>query len=239
MEYNEKMKIKAIGFDLGDTLIYSGHPLSWSKNYRNALEKGFLLINRIPTDFDYSVCIEILTKYNTRENPREIEVSSDHIFNEIMEKLNINLLEKNIMENEFFSYFLQTNKLFSDTEEVLNDIKKSNMKIGILSDVPYGRKGFIEEDIKPIKKYMDIILSSVDIGYRKPNIIGYKKLLNELKVETEEIIYVGNEEKDIIGANNAGIISVLINRTNEILSYGEKYQFKSLKEMWNKIKNGI
>ena len=35
------MKIKAIGFDLGDTLVYSGHPLNWSNNYKNALEKGF------------------------------------------------------------------------------------------------------------------------------------------------------------------------------------------------------
>jgi putative hydrolase of the HAD superfamily len=143
------------------------------------------------------------------------------------------------MENEFFSYFLQNNRPFSDTEEVLNDIRKSGIKIGILSDVPYGRKGFIEEDIKPIKKYMDIILSSIDVGYRKPNITGYKKLLNELKTETEETIYVGNEEKDIMGANNAGIISVLINRTNEIINYGEKYQFKNLKEMWNKIRDGV
>jgi len=40
------MKIKAIGFDLGDTLVYSGQPLNWSNNYKNALEKGFYSINK-------------------------------------------------------------------------------------------------------------------------------------------------------------------------------------------------
>ena len=50
------------------------------------------------------------------------------------------------------------------------------------------------------------------------------------------MIYIGNEEKDIIGANNAGIISILINRSNKKLNYGEKYQFKNLKDMWFNIK---
>jgi putative hydrolase of the HAD superfamily len=68
--------MKAICFDLGDTLINTGHSLSWADNYKNALEKGFRLIKRIPTDNDYFICSRILTKYNTRVNPREIEINS-------------------------------------------------------------------------------------------------------------------------------------------------------------------
>jgi putative hydrolase of the HAD superfamily len=227
--------IKAIGFDLGDTLIYSGQPLGWSKNYRNALERGFIKINKVPTDLDYSVCIEILTKYNTRINPRENEISSAQIFNEIMIKLEINKSEKEILEDNFFDYYLQNNKLFDDTLEVLGDIKECNFKIGILTDVPYGSVKVIEEDIKILGKNIDAIVSSVEKSYRKPNITGYIKLAKKLGIQTNEMIYVGNEEKDIIGANNAGIISVLINRTDKLINYGEKYQFKSLKEMWTTL----
>ena len=57
------------------------------------------------------------------------------------------------------------------------------------------------------------------------------------KINIKEMIYVANEEKDIIGANNAGMISVLINRTTEFINYGEKYQCKNLNEMWNTVKN--
>jgi len=231
------MDIKAMGFDLGDTLVYSGHPLNWSNNYKNALERGFYSINKMPTEYDYNNCIKILSKYNTRINPRENEVTSDQIFNEIMEILELSTSETDILENEFFEYFLQDNKIYDDTEEVLEDIKKCNLKIGILTDVPYGRvKGFIAEEINSINKNMDIILSSLDVGYRKPNVIGYIMLAKKLGIETNEIVYIGNEEKDIIGANNAGILSILINRTDEKINYGEKYQFKNLKEMWHFVK---
>jgi putative hydrolase of the HAD superfamily len=232
------MKIKAVCFDLGDTLIYSGHSLNWSNHYRDALEEGFYSINKIPTDIDYSVCIKILTKYNTRINPREVEISSEQIFNEIMETLKISLSEKKYFEDEFFRYFHQSNKLYNDTEKTLKEIRKCKLKTGILTDVPYGRaKGFLAEEIKPIRENIDVILSSVDIGFRKPNIIGYIELAKKLEVKTSEMVYVGNEEKDIRGANNAGIISVLINRTTDTLNYGEMYQYKNLNEMWNKIKD--
>jgi len=231
------LKIRAIGFDLGDTLVYSGHPLNWSNNYRNALGKGFYSINKLLTENDYNNCIKVLSKYNTRINPREKEVSSDQIFNEIIGILEISISEKDIFENEFFGYFLQNSKIYDDTEEVLEDIKKHNLKTGILTDVPYGRvKGFIAEEANFMNKNIDIILSSVDVGYRKPNVTGYKMLANKLGIEANEMLYAGNEEKDIIGANNAGILSILINRTDKKINYGEKYQFINLKEMWHFVK---
>jgi putative hydrolase of the HAD superfamily len=201
------------------------------------LEKGFNSINKIPIEYDYNNCISILTKYNTRINPRENEINSNQIFSEIMEILEINKLEKDILEDNFFDYYLQNNRLFDDTLEVLEEIKKCNFKIGILSDVPYGSVKVIEEDINKLGKKIDAIVSSVEIGYRKPNITGYIKLAEKLGIQTNEMIYIGNEKKDIIGANNARIISVLINRTDQIIDYGEKYQFKNLKEMWITLKN--
>ena len=232
------MNLKAVCFDLGDTLVYSENQLSWANNYKNALEKGFNSINKIPTENDYNNCIKILTKYNTRVNPREVEISSEQIFCEIMEILELNISEKGILENNFFDYFILNNKPYNDTEEILDEIKKCNLKIGILTDVPYGSIKVVTEDIKKIKnnEIIDLILSSVEVGYRKPNITGYKLLAEKLGIQINEMIYIGNEEKDIIGANNAGIISILINRTNEILDYGETYQFKNLKEMWHFVK---
>jgi len=77
-------------------------------------------------------------------------------------------------------------------------------------------------------KNVDIIILSVDVGYRL--------LAKKLGIETNEMVYIGNEEKDIIGANNAGMLSILINRTDKKINYGEKHQFNNLEEMWNFVK---
>jgi putative hydrolase of the HAD superfamily len=152
----------------------------------------------------------------------------------------INTSERDIIEKSFFVFFNENQIPFPDTEDVLKGIKEMNLKIGILTDAPYGMSKKYELDkIKPMEKYIDTIISSVEVGYRKPNIKGYEVLAKELNVETNEMVYIGNEEKDIIGANNAGMISVLINRREEELNFGEKYQFKNLETMWERLKGEI
>lgn len=105
----------------------------------------------------------------------------------------------------------------------LKDLKENGIKIGILTDVPYGMdKNFVLSDIERFKEYVDVILTSVEVGYRKPNKQGFIKLSNELDVNPNELTYVGDEQKDIIGANNIGIHSILINRGNDYIDYGQK-----------------
>ena len=87
-----------------------------------------MAINRVSSDKDFSDCIKILSKYNTRENPREVEITSDQIFVEILEKLDMELYQKNILEYTFFDYFQQSNQLYDDTEKVLKQIKAFKFK---------------------------------------------------------------------------------------------------------------
>lgn len=60
---------------------------------------------------------------------------------------------------------------------------------------------------------------------------GFIQLSKELAVDSNEMIYVGDEEKDIIGANGLGICSILINRTDNDIQYGQKKTIKKLSEL--------
>ena len=57
----------------------------------------------------------------------------------------------------------------------------------MLTDVPYGMdREFVLEDCRPIIDHIDVLLTSVDVGYRKPHVEGYMKLSALLGVSPSE-----------------------------------------------------
>lgn len=231
------MKIKAVIFDIGQTLVYYPVPLNWSVLYRPAFESIAEKYKLNITENEYAHISEILTKYNTRINPREIEVSSYTIFNEILNGTNISSEYLDVIKNDFYSFFRNDIQIYADAAETLQEIKSRNILIGTLSDVAYGMdNSYALEDIKPLLEYIDIPFTSNDVGYRKPNGKGLEILANKMKVLTSEMIFVGDEKKDVECAKNAGAVSILINRDNEEKKYGQNYVIKELKELITIIK---
>ncbi len=84
--------------------------------------------------------------------------------------------------------------------------------------------------------YFDLTLTSNDIGFRKPNIKGLRTIADKFGIAPEEMVYVGDEEKDIICANNGGAVSVLIDRKRKGSQFGQKYKIHSLGELCGIIK---
>lgn len=226
--------MKAIGFDLGSTLIkYENVPQSWKSLYKEALKDVLISCDCIPNNNMIGIGEEILSKYNTRMNYREVEVSSNQIFSEMLEAWNLNKDSYlNKIKKAFYSYFQRTSHLYDDTVITLENLKKQGVRIGILTDVPYGMdRDYVLNDIEAFKGYIDVLLTSVDVGFRKPNKQGYSDLLNNLDVAANEMVFVGDEQKDILGANSIGIYSVLINRTSTTKEYGQRKMISSLKEL--------
>jgi putative hydrolase of the HAD superfamily len=51
------------------------------------------------------------------------------------------------------------------------------------------------------------------------------------------MVYIGDEEKDIVGANKLGIPSILVNRSNDIKAFGQKHTINSLSDIVGIIDN--
>jgi putative hydrolase of the HAD superfamily len=106
----------------------------------------------------------------------------------------------------------------------------------VLSDTAYGAyKEYLAASILEINQYIDCFLTSTEIGFRKPNTLGYFRLSKELKIAPADCLFVGDEEKDISGANAAGMISVLINRNNQHHNWGQIHTINSLKDVSNLV----
>lgn len=176
---------------------------------------------------------DVFLKYNTRVNYREWETTSDCIFNEILKRWRLQT-DLYVIKYGFYSFFKADAEPYPETIETMEKLKQCGIKIGILTDVAYGMDNvFSLEDISVLSDFIDIAITSVDVGYRKPNSAGYLKLLNSLEICPNDMIFIGDEGKDIVGAKKLGIVSALINRSKKIKDFGQDYTLKSLSDIFS------
>ena len=223
---------KAVIFDIGQTLVQYKNPLNWSKLYRPAFQYVADQCGYHFSEDQYLHAGNVLTKYNTRINPRIHEVTSAQIFTEILNGMDLPREDIEQVKNHFFSYFRQDVSLYPEVEETLKTLTEKKILAGTLSDVAYGMDNvYALEDIDAIRKYIDYPFTSNDVGFRKPRTRGLEMLAEKMQINISEMIFVGDEEKDIICANDAGAYSVLINRDSVIKSYGQDKEIHSLAEV--------
>ena len=223
---------KAIIFDIGRTLIGYNKPLSWSTLYLPALQNMADQCHYNLSEDQYKRAIDILTKYNTRIHPRIHEVSSTQIFMEILDAMHLPLKDLEQIKDCFYSFFRRDAFMYPEVEEALRTLVDKGILLATLSDVAYGMDNeYVMEDIAAIRKYIDFPFTSNDVGYRKPCAEGVRLLEQKMQADVSDIIFVGDEEKDIICANDAGAYSVLINRENVEKNYGQKREIRSLIEL--------
>ena len=224
--------LKAVVFDIGETLVKYKTPMNWSKLYRPAFEHIAEKYNYTFSEEHYQNADRVLTKYNTRIHQRDYEVSSTEIFTEILNGMDIPLEEMQQVKESFYTYFRRDAFLFPDVEETLKNLSLRGVQIGTLSDVAYGMdNSYALEDIASVIKYIDYPFTSNDTGYRKSCTKGLEIVSEKMQRNISEIMFVGDEEKDMVCARNAGAFAVLINRDNIIKNYGQDKTIHNLTEL--------
>ena len=74
---------------------------------------------------------------------------------------------------------------------------------------------------------------------RKPKPAGFQALARRLGVETGEMLYVGNEPKDVIGAKRAGALAALLGRGRTNENHGQDFTISTLDEIHEKCRGVI
>lgn len=91
-------------------------------------------------------------------------------------------------------------KIFTGIKKLLKDLRNSNYRIGILSSNMQ----------RNVNKFIKINqLNFFDIIYCESNILGkdqtFRKMMRKYNLKKEEIIYVGDEIRDIVACKKVGI----------------------------------
>ena len=129
-------------------------------------------------------------------------------------------------------FFNNETTVFEDIIPVLKILNDNGIVLATLSDVAYGMDNeFALADINEIKDYIQYPVTSNDVGFRKPNTKGLLFLSEKMNIPLSQMVMVGDEEKDIICANNAGVYSVLINRSEEYKDFGQMKSIHTMLEL--------
>ncbi|MGG0154742.1 HAD family hydrolase [Bacillus mycoides] len=104
-------------------------------------------------------------------------------------------------------------KCFSINQNTINIIItiKSHIKVGIITNGSTQRqKAKIMNT--GLNEYFDTIIISEEVGFSKPDKRIFELALNKLNVQSEDVLFVGDDlEKDIAGCQNANIKGIWFN----------------------------
>jgi 5'-nucleotidase len=128
-------------------------------------------------------------------------------------------------------------KVFDDTHDVLARLK-TRYPLGIITNGPskMQREKIIRLNLEP---YFSPIVVDTEVGYAKPHPIIFAHAAWEMRIATENLLFVGNSlTADIAGANGAGWTSVWVNTYGA--DCGENiphYEIRVLSELENILDN--
>ena len=224
--------MQVIVFDLGGTLMeYKGMPLSWVDYY----EPAFVLLNRklnYPvTDGAIRTSVEMLKSFNPRVNYREVEYKAEDIFSKVLSGWGISG-DISFCVDEFWSGLKLKAEIYPDAVDTIRFLRGKGYVVAALTDLPNGMPDRVfTKDIKSLIEHFDCYMSSETVGYRKPNPAGLVKVARKYSCEVEDVIFIGDEEKDRKTAENVGCRFIKISRNKT-----ENYDIADLSELTKMLK---
>jgi len=207
---------KAVFFDLGGTLLV----MRRDRIFRKVMEEEG---RDVPVERIHSAYLEEeqwwLTHYGTHTmSPEQTTEAYRHLDQRVF-----SVLFPEEPETESFRISRLVRKrwpelekdiplaLYPDAEPTLSRLRGEGFSMGLISNAPADTLRAVEA--LGLKAYLDHIVISGSVGYTKPHPEIFRIALKLAGVESKEAVHVGDlYEADVVGARNAGIEGILLDR---------------------------
>ena len=213
-------RIEAVLFDLDDTLISWAQPtVSREEFYLPRIEKVHTYLSDaghvLPPCPEFWQIINEAIMAMWAEAKKTWRITSyGRLLDQIFEELGLHCdeLETDQVLRVFDWAPRPGVELFPETLPVLHTLRRQGYRIGLLTNsfLPMWMR---DEELRAydLIDLFDARVSAADIGYLKPHPAIYRDLLSKLGIQPQNAIFVGDRPiNDIAGANDVGLISVLI-----------------------------
>ena len=233
-----KMRVKAVLFDLFDTLLM----LESSKDfYTPCLKKlhEFLTNNGVSVSFeDFR-----LVYFEVRDRLyAEVEESLEEPHFNVRVSWTLRRLGYNFdvshpivvgATDAFAEEFVRYVRLDDDASNILRKLRRK-YKLGLVSNFAIPKCVWRLLDKFGLGEFFDVVLVSAEVNRRKPSPEIFERALKALGVDASEAVFVGDTPSlDVKGSKNVGMKAVLIERRSieEIVDVKPDRVITSLREL--------
>ena len=219
------MKTKAVVFDAYGTLFDVNSAAKRCKDKIGAKWETFANFWRT-TQLEYTWLRSLMKRHKNFWDITEDSLDKS------MKVFNIN---KN-MKNELLSLY----KILSPYPEVrgvLEDLKKKNFKLAILSN---GTPDLLNELVEnnKLNNLFDDLFSIEEVKIYKPDPSVYELPVKKYKIKSSEITFLSANTWDVSGGGNFGYNSIWVNRNNsvfDVLDFQPKNEINNLTHLLDKV----
>lgn len=100
---------------------------------------------------------------------------------------------------------------FDDVVPALTELKDRDLILGLISNVESDMTSLLKET--GLQSLLQVVVISLDAGCNKPHPEIFREALKQAGIQASEALYVGDQyQVDVIGANNAGMKGILLDR---------------------------
>ena len=219
------MKTKAVVFDAYGTLFDVNSAAKRCKDKIGAKWETFANFWRT-TQLEYTWLRSLMKRHKNFWDITEDSLDKS------MKVFNIN---KN-MKNELLGLYKILSP-YPEVKGVLEDLKKKNFKLAILSNGTLDLLNELVESNK-LNNLFDNLFSVEEVKIYKPDPRVYEIPIKKYKIKSDEITFLSANTWDVSGGGNFGYNSIWVNRYNsvfDILDFQPKNEISNLTHLLDKV----
>lgn len=200
-------KIKSILFDLDGTFVDSSMDICVALN-KTLLDHKFTEVDCLDLKYHISKGAVGIIEHASKVNGRSIDSS---------------LLRAEFLQEYSKNCFVHT-KMIKGMSELVKFIESKNIKWGIVTNKHSKYANKIMKGLSLTNRTHCLITGDM-VHNPKPSPDGLLKALIELQINPSEALYLGDDERDVVAAKEAGMITAVAN-------FGFIKDFKDIK-LWD------
>jgi len=231
------MPIRAVLFDLGDTLVSYYQPQDFLPILRRSLDACLRTLGHDPASGEAGTeLVHQALELNQERADLAVWPFEERLrvlFARYAQFMDSELLDR--LSQAFLQPIFATAQVSHDALPVLLGLRRRGVRTAIVSNTPWGSAGRIwrsELARHGLLTAVDAVVFCQDVGWRKPHPAPFRRALETVGVAPKEAAFVGdNPVWDVEGAEGAGLLPILLGGRHPLRMSGRAIIVASLPDV--------